>query len=146
MATPQLVVGGGHPGLLDLPWDAPMEDRHHPRRLDLPMGISRHQVQFLGFEDGLYAVKELPLALARHEQPVLRRLEDLGAPSVRPVAPAERPWLDPHEEASAAQVTGYVEYAFSYRELLSAEAGKDVPNEEAFARWVAAGQPGYPLG
>jgi hypothetical protein len=119
MATPQLVVRGGHPGLLDLPWDAPMENWHHPRRLDLPMGISRHQVQFLGFEDGIYAVKELPLALARHEYSVLRRLEDLGAPSVRPVALAERPWLDPHEEASAALVTGYVEYAFSYRELLS---------------------------
>jgi hypothetical protein len=30
--------------------------------------------------------------------------------------------------------------------LLSAAAGGDIPNEEAFARWVGAGQPGYPLG
>ena len=96
-----------------------MADWHDPRRLDLPKGISRHQVHFFGFEDGIYAVKELPLSLARHEYSVLRRLEDLGAPSVRPVGLAERPWLDPYEEASAALVTAYVEYAFSYRELLS---------------------------
>jgi hypothetical protein len=33
-----------------------------------------------------------------------------------------------------------------HRYLLSAEAGRDIPNEEAFSRWVEAGQPGYPLG
>jgi len=33
-----------------------------------------------------------------------------------------------------------------HRYLPSADAGWDIPDEEAFARWVAAGQPGYPLG
>ncbi len=33
-----------------------------------------------------------------------------------------------------------------HRYLLSAEAHCDIPNEEAFARWLEAGQPGYPLG
>ena len=119
MGVPQLVVRGGHPGLLALPWDRPLRDWDHPRRLNLPKGISRHEVQFFGFEDGIYAVKELPLALARHEYAVLRRLEDLQAPSVQPVGVIERPWLDPYEEASGVLVTRYVEYAFSYRELLS---------------------------
>ena len=113
------MVRSGHPEFLDLPWDRPLADWGHPRRLDLPKGISRHEVQFFGYDDGIYAVKELPRALARHEYAVLRQLEDLGAPSVRPLGLVERPWLDPYEEASAAVVTRYVEYAFSYRELLS---------------------------
>jgi hypothetical protein len=113
------VVRSGHPNFLDLPWERPLADWEHPRRLDLPKGISRHEVQFFGYDDGIYAVKELPRHLGRHEYAVLRQLEDLGAPSVRPVGLVERPWLDPHDEAAAAVVTRYVEYAFSYRELLS---------------------------
>ena len=119
MGTPLLVVRSGHPDFLDLPWDLPMTAWDHPRRLDLPKGISRHEVHFFAYDEGIYAVKELPRALARHEHAILRQLEDLGAPSVRPVGLVERPWLDPQEEASAALVTRYVEYAFSYRELLS---------------------------
>jgi len=119
VGTPLIVVRSGHPNFLDLPWERPLTDWEHPRRLDLPKGISRHEVQFFGYDDGIYAVKELPRHLARHEYAVLRQLEDLGAPSVRPVGLVERPWLDPHEEAAAAVVTRYVEYAFSYRELLS---------------------------
>ena len=119
VGTPQFVVRSGHPEFLGLPWDRPLAEWGHPRRLDLPKGISRHEVQFFGYDDGIYAVKELPRALARHEYAVLRQLEDLGAPSVRPLGLVERPWLDPYEEASAAVVTRYVEYAFSYRELLS---------------------------
>jgi len=119
VGTPQIVVRSGHPEFLDLPWDRPLAEWGHPRRLDLPKGISRHEVQFFGYDDGIYAVKELPRALARHEYEVLRQLEDLRAPSVRPLGLVERPWLDPYEEASAAVVTRYVEYAFSYRELLS---------------------------
>jgi hypothetical protein len=129
------VVRSGHPGFLDLPWDLPLAEWRHPRRLNLPKGISRHEVQFFGYDEGIYAVKELPRDLARHEYSVLRRLEDLGAPAVRPVGLVERPWLDPQAEASAAVVTSYVEYAFSYRELLSGWGFGDRRNQmlDAFA-------------
>lgn len=119
MGTPQFVVRSGHPDFLDLPWERPLTEWGHPRRLDLPMGISRHEVQFFGYDNGIYAVKELPRAPARNEYAVLRQLEEMGAPAVRPVGLVERPWLDPYAEAAAAVVTRYVEYAFSYRELLS---------------------------
>jgi len=119
VGTPQIVVRSGHPDFLDLPWDRPLAAWDHPRRLDLPKGISRHEVQFFGYDEGIYAVKELPLLLARHEYAVLRQLEDFGAPSVRPVGLIVRPWLDPYAEAAGVVVTRYVEYAFSYRELLS---------------------------
>jgi hypothetical protein len=112
-----------------------MADWHDPRRLELPKGISRHEVQFFGYQDGIYAFKELPVALARHEWSALRHLEELEAPSVRPVALVERPWLDPYAEASGMVVTGYVEFAFSYRELLSGWGFGDRRNQmlDAFA-------------
>ncbi len=50
------------------------------------------------------------------------------------------------EDRSALDPVQACTYFLHHRYLLSAEAGRDVPNEEAFARWVAAGQPGYPLG
>ncbi len=95
-----------------LEWD-------HPRRIDLPKGISRHEVQFYDYDEGIYAIKELPLQAARQEYSALRGLEDLGAPSVRPVGLVERPWLDPTIESAAAVITVYLNHAFSYRELLS---------------------------
>ena len=96
-----------------------MQTWDDPRRLHLPKGISRHQVHFFGHEAGIYAIKELPLAPARNEWAMLRRLEELGAPAVRPVGLVERPWVDPGMEHAAAVITVYLDHAFSYRELLS---------------------------
>ena len=119
MSTPHLVVRTGHPDFLDLPWEESLIDWDHPRRLHLPKGISRHEVRFYGYEAGIYAIKELPIRAARHEYAMLTRLEELEAPAVRPVGVVERPWQDPHAEASGAVITRYVDYSFSYRELLS---------------------------
>ncbi|MBN2114683.1 MAG: DUF4032 domain-containing protein [Acidimicrobiia bacterium] len=135
MGTPQLVVRAGNPDFLDLPWDRSLAEWDHPRRLDLPKGISRHEVHFFGYDEGIYAVKELPRHLARHEYAVLRQLEEMRAPAVQPVGLVERPWRHPYEEAAAAVITRYVEYSFSYRELLSGWGFGDRRNQmlDAFA-------------
>jgi hypothetical protein len=119
MAQPRVTIRSGHPDFLDLPWDRSMLEWEHPRRIDLPKGISRHEVQFYDYDEGIYAIKELPLQAARQEYAALRGLEDLDAPSVRPVGLVERPWLDPTMESSAAVITVYLNHAFSYRELVS---------------------------
>jgi hypothetical protein len=119
MPTPHIVVRAGNPDFLDLPWDRSLVEWRHPRRLELPKGISRHEVHFYGYDEGIFAIKELPNAAARHEYEALRALEELDAPTVRPVGLVERPWVDPTEEWSAAVITAYLPYAFSYRELLS---------------------------
>jgi hypothetical protein len=119
MGTPRLTIRSGHPDFLDLPWDEPLAGWEHPRLADLPKGISRHEVRFVVYEQRIYAVKELPVRPARHEYQVLRRLEDLEAPAVRPVGVVERVWVDPHEEQAAAVITRYLDYSFSYLELLS---------------------------
>ncbi|MDX1690877.1 MAG: DUF4032 domain-containing protein [Acidimicrobiia bacterium] len=117
-ATPHIVTRAGHPDFLDLPWESAMTSWNHHRRLHLPKGISRHEVHFFGYEEGIYAIKELPLAPARNEYAMLRRLEELQAPAVRGVGLVERPWVDPGEEHAAAVITVYLQHAFSYRELL----------------------------
>lgn len=50
---------------------------------------------------------------------MLRAFQQRVSPIVLPIGIAERRWVDPTEEWSAAVMTRYVKYAFSYRELIS---------------------------
>ena len=113
-----LTVRAGHPDFLDLPWERSIVEWDTPRLMQLPKGISRHEVRFLGYDEGIYAVKELPTRPARNDYRVLRALEESEAPSVTAVGLVEHRSDDPHEERSAALITKYVDFSFSYRELL----------------------------
>ncbi len=86
--------------------------------MTLPKGISRHEVRFVAYDEGLYAIKELPHKAARNDYQVLRALERLEAPAVTAVGLVEHRWGDPGAERSAALITRYVDFSFSYRELL----------------------------
>jgi hypothetical protein len=135
MSTPKILVRAGHPDFLDLPWSESITRWRLENRLRLPKGISRHEVQFYGLPEGIYAIKELPLSAARREWEMLRALEDAGAPAVRPVGMVERPWVDPGSEEAAVVITSYLHHAFSYRELLSGWGFGDRRNQmlDAFA-------------
>jgi hypothetical protein len=114
-----LSVVPGHPDFLDLPWERPLEEWDSPRLINLPKGISRHVVRFLSYDQGIYVVKELPAAAARRDYEVLRALEGKEhLMAVPPVGLVEGRDPDPTAERSAALITRYVEFAFSYRELL----------------------------
>jgi hypothetical protein len=114
-----MTIRSGHPDFLDLDWTQPLEAWPAERLLALPMGRHRHPIAFVPYEQAIYVVKELPQAAARNEHAVLRRLEALRAPAVQPVGLVERPWLDPTSEHAAAVITRYVDFSFSYRELVS---------------------------
>lgn len=118
MAEPTITVRTGHPDFLDLAWEQSVVDWDSPRLLTLPKGISRHEVRFVAYDQGLYAIKELPHKAARNDYQVLRELERLEAPSVTAVGLVEDRWDDPGAERSAALITRYVDFSFSYRELL----------------------------
>lgn len=113
-----ITIRPGHPDFLDLDWTRTLEDWDSPRIVDLPRGISRHVVRFVSYRQGLYAVKELPTALAHRDYDVLRELETKGAPAVMPVGLIEKRVADHTAEASAALITKYEDYSFSFRELL----------------------------
>jgi hypothetical protein len=76
------------------------------------VGTSRHLVKFVDADDQLWAVKDMPPRVAAKEYDVLRRLEDMGLPAVRPAGLVLQP-----EFETAILVTRYLEGSWQYRRL-----------------------------
>ncbi len=115
MSLPRLRLRDEVAGLLDLPWEAPLGEWGDSggRFRDLPVGPSRHLVRFLVHGGIVYALKELPGAVAHREFDVLRHLEEARLPAVRAVGLAVRPDRD-----DAILVTEYLRHSMQYRRLL----------------------------
>ena len=101
--------------LVDLPWELPLEawSSDHLSFRHVPVGPSRHLVRFLVSSGILYALKELPLGVARQEYDVLLHLENLGLPTVEAAGVAEAPARD-----SAILVTKFLPHSLQYRRLM----------------------------
>jgi tRNA A-37 threonylcarbamoyl transferase component Bud32 len=85
-----LHVRQGNPDFLDLPWHLPLQDWQGqcPRLVQLPRGLSRHEVCFVSYGSAVYALKELPEEMAEHEYDLLALLEERRMPTVAPVGHA----------------------------------------------------------
>jgi hypothetical protein len=107
-------------GLLDLPWDRPLEQWDDERLTDIPQrGISRHVVRFVAESGEVFALKELPERPARHEYQMLRQLKELGIPSVAVLGVVvERP-----HDLDAMLVTRFLDYSSSFRALFGSPRG-----------------------
>jgi hypothetical protein len=116
--TYTLTVRPGHPDFFDLPWEKSIADWGCARFVELPRGLSRHEVRFVSYEQGVYVIKEMPRRAARREYDILRALEDKDVSTAVPVAIIEGRYLDPGAERSAAIITRYLDFSFSYLELL----------------------------
>ena len=119
MGTPKLVIRPDNPDFLDLPWQDPLLEWDSDRLVDMPTGLHRHPVRFVAYDDGVFAVKELPVRIAQNEYDVLRLLEEETHRSASPAGWVSRPWLDPHSEQSGAVITRYVRHSFPYRRLVN---------------------------
>ena len=86
MRLPELRLRAPTADLLALPWDLPLSEWTIPDvpLRDIAVGPSRHLVKFVEADGQLWAVKELPRHIADKEYGVLRRLEDICLPAVRP--------------------------------------------------------------
>ncbi len=115
LAFPRLRLRTATAVLLELPWERPLEGWSAARMgfRQIPVGPSRHLVRFLEREGTTYALKELPLDVARREYDVLRHLETLGLPAVSAVGLAESP-----ERGTAILVTEYLAHSLQYRRLM----------------------------
>src|SRR6202043_3809715 len=74
------------PGLLALPWLDPLAEwdaTEAPLR-DIPVGPSPHLVRFVETDGQLWALKQMPRRIAAKEYEVLRDLESMSLPAVRP--------------------------------------------------------------
>lgn len=118
MGTPRLNIRAGNPDFLDLPWETPVDEWDHERVVEMPVGVHRHPVVFVAYDEGIYAIKEMAWRLAANEHDVLVALEEVSTSTAEPVGLVNRTWLDPHEEQAGAVVTRYVRHAFPYRHLL----------------------------
>jgi hypothetical protein len=114
MRAPEFRLRAPTPGLLGLPWDRPLEEWNVPDvpLRDIAVGPSRHLVKFVDADDLLWAVKDMPPRLAIKEYDVLRRLEEMGLPAVRPAGLVLQP-----EFETAILVTRYLEGSWQYRRL-----------------------------
>jgi hypothetical protein len=107
-------------GLLDLPWSRPLEQWEDNRLVTLrDAGVHRHVVRFISEANQVWAVKELPERLARREYRLLKKLADLGIPSVI----AQGVIVDRGPDIDAGLVTRYLEYSTTYRALFSDPRG-----------------------
>lgn len=101
---------------LGLPWDLPLESWPAAHFVDVARGISRNIVRFTQFRGRIYAIKEIAEHLARHEFQFLRKMQELNAPSVRPVALVTQRRDCPNK---ALLVTHYLEFSMPYRLIMS---------------------------
>ncbi|MBS1691766.1 MAG: DUF4032 domain-containing protein [Actinobacteria bacterium] len=114
MPAPELRLRAPTPGLLALPWDRPLSQWLVPDvpLRDIAVGPSRHLVKFVECDGRLWAVKDLPPRIAAREYAVLRRLEEMALPAVRPAGLVLQPEFD-----TALLVTRYLEGSWQYRRL-----------------------------
>jgi hypothetical protein len=110
-------------GLLDLPWEQPLEEWSDDRITEIPQrGISRHVVRFVAEGGEVFALKELAEPLARREYALLRRLKELGIPAVDVLGVVvERP-----DDLDAILVTRFLDYSSSFRALFASPRGSNM--------------------
>jgi tRNA A-37 threonylcarbamoyl transferase component Bud32 len=113
----QLTARTGHPDLLDLPWDGPLAEWQHPRLVEMPMGIHRHVVRTVRYDDRLYHLKELPRRYAEREWQFLRYLRAEGVPVVDVVGVVSRRETPDGERLDAVLITEHLEFSVPYRLL-----------------------------
>lgn len=117
--TPRIHAREGHPDFVDLDWSQPIDTWTSERLVEMPTGLHRHDVVFVAYRQGVYAIKEMPLRLTRHEFHILRSMEGRTRHTALAVGHVERPWVDSDAEWSGAVITRYVKHAFPYRSLVS---------------------------
>ncbi len=113
------IKGAADPGLIALPWSIPLEEWPKDTVTALPRGISRHVVRFVKLGDKVIAVKETRPKIADREFQLLRRLRQLAAPCVVPLAVVTGRVGSDGEPLEAALVTEHLQFSLPYRALFS---------------------------
>lgn len=117
--TPRIQTRDNHPDFVDLEWAVPIREWTTNRLVDMPEGIHRHDVVFVAYREGVYAIKELPPHVAQHEYDTLRAMEGKTRHIAIAVGHVTRPWVDADKEWAGAVITKFVNHAFPYRFLVS---------------------------
>lgn len=116
-----LQIRQGHPDFLDLPWHLPLVEWEGKcsRLVEVPRGISRHEVRFVSYGKVIYALKELPPRVGQREYEVLRGLEERELPAVVAVGLVKvRTTSESADgEEGSVLITRFLEGSLPYRTL-----------------------------
>ncbi|MFZ2016753.1 MAG: DUF4032 domain-containing protein [Nocardioides sp.] len=105
--------------VLELPWSAPLEEWTDDHVVPLPRGLSRHIVRIVRLGKRILAVKETQEEMAFREYRLLRDLERLGLPAVRPVGVVTGREDDDDQALPCALMTEHLAFSLPYRALFA---------------------------
>ncbi|WP_409484799.1 DUF4032 domain-containing protein [Arsenicicoccus dermatophilus] len=107
------------PALLDLPWTTPLEEWPESILAALPRGISRHTVRFVRVPAGVVAIKEIKDDIAWREYHMLRALNRLQIPAVRPYGVVGGRVAADGTPLDACLLTHHLQFSLPFRALFS---------------------------
>src|SRR3954451_24393638 len=114
-----IVASRPDPAVVGLPWSTPLADWSEEYVVPLPRGLSRHVVRIIRLRDRTYAVKETQEDIAFREYRLLRDLQRLGLPAVRPLGVVTGREDRDGEPLPAALLTQHLQFSLPYRSLFS---------------------------
>ncbi|MFD0704502.1 DUF4032 domain-containing protein [Alloscardovia venturai] len=108
-----------NPRMFTLPWSLPLARWSEDLTVNLPRGISRHVVRFVRVGDHVDALKEISFRSATREYEMLRSLEKIDVPSVKPIAVVSGRKNSNGEPLEAILVTEQLKFSLPYRALFA---------------------------
>src|SRR3954452_22970457 len=121
-----IVASRPDPAVVGLPWSTPLADWSEEYVVPLPRGLSRHVVRIIRLRDRTYAVKETQEDIAFREYRLLRDLQRLGLPAVRPLGVVTGREDRDGEPLPCALMTEHLAFSLPYRALFA--HGMDADN------------------
>ncbi len=119
MVALRLKTIGEDLALVGLPWERPLAEWPKELLVGLPTGLHRHVVRFLGLDDTVLALKELPQRLAEREFDILERLREEGLPAVALVGIVTDRQDEDGRPLESILVTRHLRYSLPYRFLFT---------------------------
>ena len=114
-----IVASRPDPAVLGLPWSRPLEEWTEDHVVPLPRGLSRHIVRIVRLGKRILAVKETQEEMAFREYRLLRDLERIGLPAVRPWGSSPAGTDDDDQPLPCALMTEHLAFSLPYRALFA---------------------------
>jgi hypothetical protein len=114
-----IVASRTDPALLSLPWSTPLAEWSDDFVVPLPRGLSRHIVRIVRLGSRMYAIKETQEEMAFREYRLLRDLQRLGLPAVKPVGVVTGREDADDQDLPCALLTEHLAFSLPYRALFA---------------------------
>jgi len=114
-----IVASRPDPAVLGMPWSTPLEEWTDDYVVPLPRGLSRHIVRIVRLGGRTLAVKETQEEMAFREYRLLRDLERLNLPAVRPLGVVTGREDADDQPLPPALMTEHLAFSLPYRALFA---------------------------